>query len=372
MSNELSSTFEYVFPAIAGVQAGRQFFVTMCPLHLIPKIFLFDEEEIVPELRAQRTLNRQRIPEMARYIVNNRSDYVFSALTASVDGDIRFEARPDQPTIGELHIAMSGRFVINDGQHRRAAIEEALQQEPELGNETIGVVLFHDRGLVRSQQMFADLNKYAVRPSSSIGILYDHRDVVGAIAKRLSFESGVFRDLVEMEKTTLSQRSRKLFTLSAIYSANKTLFRDFSMRDVEERELYDLAEQFWVEVAKHIPEWRMVRSHEISASQVRQDFIHSHGIVLQALGAVGNTILRNESDMAVALEALSGLDWHRSNRQAWEGRAMYNGKLSKSSTNIGLTTAYIKRQLGLALTVEEAALEEDHEQNSVLVEGVSG
>ena len=44
--------FEYVFPAIRGIQAEREFYVSMCPLRLIPKIFLFDEDELVPEMRA--------------------------------------------------------------------------------------------------------------------------------------------------------------------------------------------------------------------------------------------------------------------------------------------------------------------------------
>ncbi len=73
--------FEYVFPAIRGVQAGREYYVTMCPLRLIPQLFLFDEEELPPEMRAQRTLNKARVPEMARYIVDNPDGYVFSALT---------------------------------------------------------------------------------------------------------------------------------------------------------------------------------------------------------------------------------------------------------------------------------------------------
>src|SRR5689334_802903 len=64
--------FEYVFPALRGVQARREYFVSMCPLRLIPRIFLFNEEELVPELRAQRVLNKGRIPEMVRYIVGNR------------------------------------------------------------------------------------------------------------------------------------------------------------------------------------------------------------------------------------------------------------------------------------------------------------
>ena len=87
----VDSAFEYVFPAIRGLQARREYYVSMCPLRLIPKIFLFDEEELVPELRAQRSLNRNRIPEITSYLLNHRNEYVFSALTASVDAELRFE-----------------------------------------------------------------------------------------------------------------------------------------------------------------------------------------------------------------------------------------------------------------------------------------
>jgi len=363
MKTSLSSTFEYVFPAISGVQAGKQYFITMCPVHLIPKLFLFNEEELLPELRAQRTLNKARIPEMSRYILNNRDNYVFSALTASVDGEIVFHQLEGHSNLGTLHISMSARFIINDGQHRRAAIEEALQQDPELGNETIGVVLYHDQGLKNSQQMFADLNKYAIRPSTSLGILYDYRDLNGAVTKRLAFKSTVFKGLVEMEKTTLSQRSRKLFTLSAIYSGNRALFRDFSMDSSKEDELYDIANSFWQEVGSHIKEWKLVQNNEISASQIRQDYIHSHGITLQALGIVGNTLLRNNISFVEGLKNLGRVDWHRSNSDLWEGRAMHNGKLSKASTNVTLTANAIKKELGLKLSSEEKILEQHYLSN---------
>ena len=97
----------------------------MCPLRLLPKIFLFDEEELVPELRAQRTLNKSRLPEMARYVLDNKDSYVFSAITASIDGDTRFEAlieEGDGKRIGLLHVSMEAQFIINDGQHRRGPL----------------------------------------------------------------------------------------------------------------------------------------------------------------------------------------------------------------------------------------------------------
>ena len=124
------SNFEYAFPSIRGIQAGREYYISMCPLRLIPKIFLFDEEELTPELRAQRTLNRSRIPEMSRYILENKNDYVFSAITASINGNVRFNpigSKGADDRLGILHVDMKNQFIINDGQHRRAAIEQAIK-----------------------------------------------------------------------------------------------------------------------------------------------------------------------------------------------------------------------------------------------------
>ncbi len=71
--------FNYQFSALRGIQAGREYYLVMCPLKLIAKIFLFDEEEIPPELRAQRVLNRARVPEIARYLLDNPKDYTLIA-----------------------------------------------------------------------------------------------------------------------------------------------------------------------------------------------------------------------------------------------------------------------------------------------------
>ena len=49
--------------------------------------------------------------------------------------------------LGVLHIGLGARFLINDGQHRRAAIEEALRLDPSLAEETIPVVIFADEAL---------------------------------------------------------------------------------------------------------------------------------------------------------------------------------------------------------------------------------
>jgi DNA sulfur modification protein DndB len=356
------SAFEYVFPAIRGLQAGREYYVSMCPLRLIPKIFLFDEEELVPELRAQRTLNKNRIPEIANYVLDNQNDYVFSALTASVDAELRFapfEGPNADSRIGVLHIPMSAVFIINDGQHRRAAIEVALRESPDLADETIAIVFFLDPGLKRCQQMFADLNRYAVKPSKSLGLLYDHNDEWAEVSRLLVSRSRAFKDMVEMERTTLSARSRRLFTLSAIHGATKILLHGLEIEKLDER--VSTATNFWNEVDSLIPEWGQLRSGRITSGEIRQDYLHSHGVVLSALGRVGNILLQaGVKKWKPKLTGLSQLDWRRSNTSLWGGRAMRGGKISKSNDNITLTANAIKSALSLPLTPEEQKLEDAH------------
>ncbi len=355
------SSFEYVFPAIRGIQAGREYYISMCPIRLIPRIFLFDEDELRPELRAQRILNKARVPEIAGYLLGRPRDYVFSALTASIDGDARFEPMGKEDAercLGQLRIPMKARFVINDGQHRRAGIEAALRENPDLGDETIAVVFFLDVGLKRCQQMFADLNRYAVRPATSLSILYDHRDEDAFVSKALLQKVPVFTSLTETQRTTISNRSLKLFTLSGIYHSTQMLLSGLDSRPVEER--VDLAANFWNEVARHVSDWDLARERKVPAADLRRDYLHSHSLALAALARAGNALLRKHpADWKKRLNKLSSLDWSRTNN-IWEGRAMSAGRLSKKTVNVALTGNAIKKHLGLDLSPEEQALEADY------------
>lgn len=352
--------YNYQFTALRGIQAGREYYVAMCPLKLIPKIFLFDEDEIPPELRAQRVLNRTRIPEMAKYLIHHSNDYVFSSITASVDGEVEFKPLDDHGygrNAGILTVPMTSRFLINDGQHRRAAIEEAIKVNPALGDETISVVFYLDAGLERSQQIFADLNKHAIRPTRSIGILYDRRDPAALLAVKLTETVPIFKGLTETEKTTISNRSTKLFTLSAVYQATKALLGKGKGDGVESGE-FDVACKFWTRLSSVIPEWRMVVRKQIAASELRRDYVHSHGVTLHALGIVGRSLLEmHPSEWGDQLQPLGEINWLRTN-PLWEGRAMVRGRMSKASENVILTAVAIKRVIGLPLEAGEAEIEE--------------
>lgn len=354
------ASFEYNFPAIRGIQAGREYYASMCPLRLIPRIFLFDEIELKPELRAQRVLNRSRVPEMARYMLRNPKGYTFSAITASIDGDVRFEPLDvsGEKNVGRLRIPMKSQFVINDGQHRRAAIERALQENPELGDETISVVFFVDVGLARTQQMFSDLNRYAIRPTTSLSLLYDHRDEDALLAKALIQQVPIFADLTELEKSCISNRSLKLFTLSGIYNATHALLAEMDLGSVDEK--LSVATEFWTEVSRHIAEWELAKERKVSTAELRRDFVHAHTLALAGLGRAGNSLLASrQRDWKTVLQKLKTLDWSRTNDKLWEGRAMNAGRLSKKTVNVILVANLLKQHFGLKLSATEQEIETD-------------
>jgi DNA sulfur modification protein DndB len=344
------------FPVIRGLQARREYYVAMWTLRMLRQISIFDEDELPPELRAQRNINKARIPEICGYILDNPDDYVFSALTVSIDSNVQFDALAGQDKLGLLRVPMDARFIINDGQHRRAAIIEALEQRPELGHESIAVVFFLDIGLERCQQMFADLNRHAIRPSRSLGLLYDHRNDKAQLAKLVVMKSNVFRDIVDMERSSLARRSRKLFTLSAFHNACADLVEGLSTGEINDDAA--VARDYWEAVSEHFPAWGQVRENRLSASEVREGYIHSHGIALQALGKAGNALLKQHpKDWRKRLSALETIDWSRSNARTWEGRALIGGKVSKVTTNVVLTTNVIKTALELPLDGEQQRVE---------------
>lgn len=356
----MKTNFFYTFPAIKGNQATRDFFVIMCPLSILSKLFIFNDDELPPEYRAQRILNKSRIPEIATYIVNNPNDYVFSSITASIDGEFEFSPlnKDFDEKIGNLKVSMESRLLINDGQHRRAAIEEALKVCPELGNETISVVLFIDEGLKRSQQIFADLNKHAVNVSKSIGILYDSRDPIAMITKSLLEENKYLKHYTDKENPSLSKFSPKLFTLSSIHETNKKLVNKLNINDSK---ITDFVKTFWLILCENMKEWQFVFNKNINPHLFRNDYISSHGVVLEALGLIGNYLyINNPNNWQNVLSNVKNIDWHRSNLDDWQHRAIgLNGRIVKSATYVRLTNNLIKCKLNLPLTREELKLEKD-------------
>ena len=345
--------FVYRFPVVKGIQAKREYYIAMIPLKMIPKLFPQDGEYVPPEYRAQRKLNETRIPVISKYILSNRENYVFSALAASIDGDFKF-CPSEYPDVGVLEISMDAKLLINDGQHRKAAILEAISEDETLLNETISVVFFEDQGLERSQQMFTDLNKHAVKTSNSIAELYDSRDPLAVVNRNVISKIKFLNAFTDKEKDILGKYSSNLFTLSTFYNANKRIIRTAEVTPEVESFLY----KYWNCICKNILPWQDLSNRQISKVDLRENYIVTQPVIIQVLGRLGNFFFLNpDYPFEKTLRKLKEVNWRRDCGD-WAMRTIRaNGRMINNEEAITLTCNVLKRYLGIPLDEFEQAKE---------------
>src|ERR671919_2649280 len=95
-------TMKVSFPVMRGNMGGRQYYSLLISLSEIPRLFKFNDwEQSTPELRAQRVLNKARVPDIAKYILDNEDGYLFSSITASYSCPVKFiPSTEENPDVG--------------------------------------------------------------------------------------------------------------------------------------------------------------------------------------------------------------------------------------------------------------------------------
>ncbi|MCG9665920.1 DNA sulfur modification protein DndB [Vibrio mediterranei] len=345
------------FPAIRGTQAKTEYYIVMCPLKRLNKIFTFDEGQLPVDQRAQRIISEERIPDIANYILDNRDNYVFSALTACISGTSEFVPIGDnkhEQKIGTLLIDEDAELYITDGQHRNAAILEAIKADPSLADETISVVFFTNKSLEERQRIFKDLNLYPVKTDSSLSITYDDKpDAI--LSKTVVFGSEQLTKLVHMEKSNLGSRSKKLVSHSAINKASKYLLGSITQKNLQT--LIPIASDYWHEVLNNMPAWQLVCEDKASGGELRDESIHAHAVTLHALGMLGSYLISNVPNWRESLKGLNTIDWSRKNSD-WKGRCVNNDAMTNNRKAAELTYIKIKELLNIALTEKEQDVEQ--------------
>jgi DNA sulfur modification protein DndB len=341
-------------PAIRGRQGTRTLYVGVFKMKEVLRAFTISEQGALdPEDRAQRTLSKSRIPEIKSYLLDHENDWVFPNLTASFDAEETFRpASRQNPNLGTLEVPFDTDFFINDGQHRRAAIEEAVRENPALGEQHVSVVLYRAEGIERSQQMFSDLNRTVQKTPRPLDIQYDRRDPMNRITQGVAEAVPLFEDRVERERNSLSAKSSAFVTLSALYDATEQLLGPLREGEVEEAEAEATearATLFWKLVTEYILEWRSIRDGDLQPPEARAEYIHCHAVGFWAIGAAGGDLIErypDEDDWKERLASLSEIDWRKDNPE-WQGICMLGRDIITRRQTREATANYIRWCLGL-------------------------
>ncbi len=370
VTSRLKPTFRV--PATRGRMGNTNYYTATLPFGAVVKLFTFDPDqmlELTPENRSQRALNSKRIPEIANYVLDHE-DYIFSAITVSVDSDdVDFDPVDQGADIGELILPLEAKYVINDGQHRVAGISEALRRDSALAEDTISVVVLPDGGLERSQQIFSDLNRTVHKTSKSLDILFDHRLPINRVTMACVEEVPLFKDRIDKERVSLSVRSARFATLSGLQQANVQLLGNLpeKLPETEVEDMRSLAIDFWIRLTDLVVPWRGILEGDTKPQHARQVYVSSYALSLWALGFAGGAARAAHDDPSTSwteiLDGLAEIDWRKTNRD-WQGICMAETEVVTRAPTRRATARYIMWKLGLETERPATVIAEDRLQRA--------
>lgn len=341
----------YTFPATKGIQAEKEFFTSTIPYKYLVRLFRFDEEYVPAELRAQRLLNEGRAKGIAQYILENPDTYVLPAITASCDSTMTFTSLSDEHSVGLLQIPLDAQLILNDGQHRRKALEIVLQENPLLADQSVSVTIFADRGLNHSKQVFADINSTAVKVSGSLNALYDLRNPFSRWILEILEKRPAYKRRVDMENANPAKKSSFLWSLVGFHAFINLLTgvteKNIKTINLEAKTAEVLS---FMDAFDFIPMWRSMLDGEIAAEYVRDELVVGNAVFLHALGLFGSH-LRDTSVMS----RLVNVDPAKGSVQ-WLNRCVVQGRMRKNTLGVKTTTAKLMTLCGLDLPEDLAAI----------------
>ena len=191
-----------------------------------------------------REANRRLTPSHARNIqqyLDEKDDWLLGPMmlgiahdAVEVDPYLSKEGEADTPNFGELRVRTNrmNTMRIFDGQHRRRAIQEALaalayderhaDKLEDLRKSSLTIILYAEDDIKTLRQMFVDASK-TKRIEASTVTRFDRRDAFNITAVRLAENSLVFKERVEMERSSVKTSSPNLVAINQLASLLKSI-----------------------------------------------------------------------------------------------------------------------------------------------------
>lgn len=332
--------------------------------------------------RMQREINGTRVAaELVPYIIKD-PDWFFGALIIVVYSgweeisfqDIQEVVKNDMAAYndalkgaGFLTLPDDKRLIALDGQHRLAALsmaikgkngipgsveklsdslKETLVPHPEIGNADVSIILIENRDTSVIRKIFNKVNRYAKQTSRSDNIITSEDDIVAVIARKLfNGSDGPLKpingkELVNWKSNTISQRSKQLTTLSALYTTTQTIlsYYDLDAKSMITDETlskgYDIMKTYWEQCLNHIDVFKdyvKCVEEDCSVEKIRKESLLLKPVTHMALANAMLSLLEHGVDYTKMLDSLNKIDWSFDN-SIWFNVLVTNSKNKKMIT----------------------------------------
>lgn len=252
---------------------------------------------------------------------------------------------------GFLTLPGKERLIALDGQHRLLAMKlclkgasaisvamlgnkkmtpqmMALEPHPELAEEEVSVIFVEHENNLKIRKIFNKVNKYARQTGRGQNIITSDDDVYASIARRLFAEGEVLHkigknELVNWSSNTLSQRSKQLTTVSALYTIAETISKDRgwsakvmpSDADAIE-EVFEENTDFWKQLLEGMSVYReylALTKLDKPISQLREDNLLMKPVTHMALAHVAYFAKQKGIELSDVVTKLDKVDWSMDN-----------------------------------------------------------
>jgi len=336
-----------VIPIIRFRQGNREFLQGVLPVNFVTRHF--DSKPASKgasiaeaEKATNRPLLEDHVKAISKYLVENAGNtYILPPLSVNIHSIrwLRFYTTNSDEviTFGYLYLSPSTTYTITDGQHRLAALVEAMAQLPQeikdqFGENGIPVMISLESDVRQAHQDFADCSRVRPLPPALLAT-YDRRNPGNRLFLDLIDRCPIFRDKIESTSKSIAKTSTNLFTANQVkgyvkawllrsWSGSVEQYEEDIQRLISTQQLQDqrLAElvAFTTALTEEIPVWREIaaitqekRTKILDIRSGQYVCLEGEGLVI--LGYIGNELLSYVPDnWREYVRRLGSINWQES------------------------------------------------------------
>lgn len=252
---------------------------------------------------------------------------------------------------GFLTLPGKERLIALDGQHRLLAMKLclkgssaisvamlnnkkmtpqmlALEPHPDLADEEVSVIFVEHTNNLKIRKIFNKVNKYARQTGRGQNIITADDDIFASISRRLFAEGEILHkigknELVNWSSNTLSQRSKQLTTVSALYTIAETISKDrgWSSKSMPSdetaiNEVFEENTDFWKQLLDGLTiyrEYLELTKLDKPVSQLRADNLLMKPVTHMALAHVAFMAKQKGILWKDIVSKLDKIDWSMNN-----------------------------------------------------------
>ena len=205
---------------------------------------------------------------------------------------------------------------------------KSLEPHPELADEEVSIILVEHKDNQKIRKIFNKVNKYARQTSRGDNIITSDDDIYAVIARKLFSDGEVLApigkcELVNWKSNTLSQRSKQLTTVSALYTIAETILKEkgYSSKllpSQEEQEVsYKEIVEFWRELLAETDvykEYLELTKADKPVSLLREQNLLMKPVTQMALAHVAALAKKKGVSWKEVVAKLNKVDWSFENK----------------------------------------------------------